>query len=156
MKALTIAVTNLRRLFRDRANIFFVIILPILLILLLGSVFGGGFTPVLGIVAEDTGALGQELVASIEGIEGLETEPYDDRDSLLEAVERGQISAGVVVPQGYDQQVRSGEEVMLLFYGRPDSNAQHLRSSVDAAVAQQNQVLRAARFATDEGVGPFE
>jgi ABC-2 type transport system permease protein len=156
MKVLTIAGTNLRRLFRERSNIFFVIILPILLILLLGSVFGGGLTPVLGIVAEDTGQLGRELAAAIEGTEGLTTERYDDRDSLLTAVERGRVSAGVVIPAGYDQRVRAGEDVALPFYGRPDSNARHLRSSIVAAVARQNEVLRAARFAASEGVGPFE
>lgn len=156
MKVLTIAGVNLRRLFRERANIFFVIILPILLILLLGSVFGGGFTPALGIVAEDTGPLGQELTAAMERTEGLETERYSSRDSLLAAVERGRISAGVVIPTGYDQRVRAGEDVAVLFYGRPDTNAQHLRSSVDAAVARQNEVLRAARFAASEGAGSFE
>jgi len=41
MKALAIAATDLRRLLRWRANIFFVFVLPMLIILLLGAAFGG-------------------------------------------------------------------------------------------------------------------
>ena len=40
MKALVIAGTNLRRMFRERSTIFFVIVLPLLIVLLLGSAFG--------------------------------------------------------------------------------------------------------------------
>ena len=43
MKVFAIAATNLRRLFRQPATIFFVIIFPWLLILLLGATFSGGF-----------------------------------------------------------------------------------------------------------------
>lgn len=156
MKVLSIAGTNLRRLFRVRSNIFFVIVLPILLILLLGSVFGGAVEPVLGIVAGNAGPLGEELVNAMDQTQGLRTRSFSDEAALLHAVERGQINAGVVIPGGYDARIRSGENVVLSFYGRPDSNAQLLRSAVDAAVAQQNEVLRAARFASVEGAGTFE
>ena len=44
MKALTIAATDLRRLLRWRANIFFLFVLPMLIILLLGAAFGGSQT----------------------------------------------------------------------------------------------------------------
>ncbi len=44
MKTLTIAGNSLRRLFRDKANIFFIFVLPIVLIHVLGLVFGTGFT----------------------------------------------------------------------------------------------------------------
>ena len=43
MKSFAIAATNLRRFIRDRGNIFFVFIFPMLLILVLGSSFGGDF-----------------------------------------------------------------------------------------------------------------
>ena len=41
MKVFAIAVTDLRRLLRWRANIFFLFVLPMLIILLLGAAFGG-------------------------------------------------------------------------------------------------------------------
>ena len=61
MKAFTIAGVNLRRLFRYRPNIFFVIIFPMLMILLLGVTFGSGFTPVIGVVAEGYERLGRRF-----------------------------------------------------------------------------------------------
>ena len=49
MKAFTIAGVNLRRFFRDRSNVFWVFIFPILLILVLGAAFGGSSDPRLGV-----------------------------------------------------------------------------------------------------------
>ena len=40
MKVLWIALANLRRMFRARANIFFVFVFPMVLILVLGATFG--------------------------------------------------------------------------------------------------------------------
>ena len=48
MKVLTIATNSVVRLFRERTNIFFVFILPLLLVMIIGLVFGGGFTPRIG------------------------------------------------------------------------------------------------------------
>ena len=53
------------RLLRDRTGLFFVFVLPIVLIVVLGTVYGGRVAPRLGIVAVDSGALGAELVDAI-------------------------------------------------------------------------------------------
>ena len=45
MKALAIAAVNIRRMLRDRSNIFFVFVFPMLLILVLGVSFGRGSSP---------------------------------------------------------------------------------------------------------------
>lgn len=44
VKVFTIAANSVRLLFRDRSNIFFVLILPVILILVIGLVFGSAFT----------------------------------------------------------------------------------------------------------------
>ena len=69
MKALAIAGSNLRRFTRDRANVFFVLILPMLLILVLGSVFGRGFDLRVGLVAPGSGDLATAMVEALEGHE---------------------------------------------------------------------------------------
>ena len=58
MNVLTIATVNVRRLLRDRTNLFFVFVLPIVLIVVLGTMYGGRVAPRMGIVAVDSGALG--------------------------------------------------------------------------------------------------
>ena len=150
MKAFAIASTNLRRLFRQRSNIFFVIIFPMLLILLLGSTFGGGFTPAVGVVDREIGPLGEELVASLEELEDINIKRYSSEGDLVDAVERDRVEAGLVIPKGYDAALRAGDDIVLRLFVRPGSFGQ--RVTVEAAVGQQSMLIRAARFAQSQGV----
>lgn len=146
MKALVIAGTNLRRTARFRANVFFIGILPMLIILLLGVTFGGRSTARIGVTETGVGPLGRQLVAALDAKQGIEVRRYSRERDLVKAVERGRVLAGLVVPAGYDRTLRSGGNVRLPYYARPDSLAQQLRVSVDSAVAGQAVLLRAARF----------
>ncbi len=152
MKELTIAGNNLRRIFRYRPNIFFVIILPMLIILLLGVTFGSSFEPAVGIVAEDTGPLGMELVGSLESQDDMKVRRYDDEDSLATAVNRGNVEAGLVIPAGYDATVRRGETAALRFFSRPGSLGAQLGATVAAAVSDQSMPVRAALYTANQGL----
>ena len=154
MKPFVIAGMNLRRLFRDRTSIFFVVIFPTMVILLLGAAFGSGFTPGMGVVDRETGPLGDELVAILEKAEDVDVKRYYSEGDLVNAVERGRVEAGLVIPAGYDATLRDGADVKLRFFGRPGSLAQQLRTTVEAAVGQQSMRLRASRFAESQGVPP--
>jgi len=156
VKALTIAATNLRRLLRWRASIFFVVILPMLLILLLGASFGGAFTPVVGVTGGGDGPLARELVASVDRADDVDVERFASADSLTRSVERGRIQAGLIVPEGYDATLRAGGTARLRYLARLDGVGQELRSTVQSAVATQAATIRAARFAQREGVGTFD
>ena len=151
MKELVIAGFNLRRLFRYRPNFFFLIIFPMLIILLLGATFGSGFNPAIGIAAEDTGALGEELVAALEAEKGLKVRRFDNEDDLADGVNRGRVEAGLVVPAGYDSMVRSGDTVILKFFSRPGSFGAQLGATVAAVVSEQSVLVRAGRYVEDEG-----
>ncbi|HSD48517.1 MAG TPA: ABC transporter permease, partial [Actinomycetota bacterium] len=76
MKAVAIAAVNIRRMLRDRSNIFFVFVFPLLLILVLGVSFGRGFEPRVGLVAADPEPLGQDLVRELEAMPDVEVERY--------------------------------------------------------------------------------
>lgn len=149
MKSLTIAAVALLRLVRDRSNIFFVFILPIGIIIIIGSQFGGGFNPTIGAVLEPgAGSLGEALVVSIEDRDDVNVVRYDSVDDVVTAVERGNVQAAIVVPSGYDADIRTGEVVQVGFYARPDAAV--YQTIVGAAVSDQATIVRAARFATDE------
>ena len=154
MKAFAIAGTNLRRLFRQRATIFFVIIFPWLLILLLGAAFGGGFTPGIGVVAREIGPLGEDLVASLEELEDVNIMRYSSEGDLVDAVERDRVEVGLVIPKGYDAALRAGDDIVLRLFIRPGSSAQ--RATVEAAVGEQSALIRSARFAQSEGVASLD
>lgn len=156
MKTLAIAATSVRRLLRERSNIFFVFILPMLLILVLGAAFGGETDPRVGVVSVGSGPLGEELAQDLRSTEGVDVRDYGAKDELVLAVERGRVDAGVIVPAGYDQALRSGDEVVVQFVIRPDPAAQVLRSALDSATSRQGGLLRAAAFAREQRELDFE
>ena len=155
-KAFSIAGINLRRVFRDRVSLFFMLVFPFAIILTIGAVFGASFTPVLGVVSEGSGPLGAGLLSRLESADGIRVRTFDDRDALTTAVERGQVEAGLVIPPGYDQQIHAGDTVQLPYIRRPAGAGQEGQLVVAAVVDQQAVVLRAARFASTEGVGTFD
>lgn len=146
-KAFVIARVNLVRVLRDRSGLFFIFVFPLMLVLVLGLSFGGGFAPRVGVVAVDTGPLGDELVERLGGEEvGWAIEPYDDPAELREDVRSGLLDAGLAIPAGYDDQLRAGEAVTVEYVAPAEDVAIGLRTVVDAAVADQASIARAARF----------
>jgi len=149
MKVFAIASTGVRRLLRDRSNIFFVFLLPMMLILVLGAAFGGGFDTRIGVLAVDVGPLGEDLVASIDSIDAVVVSQWDDGDEIVRAVERGRLEAVIIVPVGYDEDLRAGEEVTVEFIARPDPSTRALRNTVESLVVAQGSLLRAASLAEE-------
>jgi ABC-2 type transport system permease protein len=157
MNALTIAVVNVRRLLRDRTGLFFVFVLPIVLIVVLGTVFGGRVAPRMGIVAIDSGALGAELVDAIRnGSVKLELKEPATVEELRSRVEDGTLEIGVIVPPGYDATLRGGGVARVTVLGQPQSAVSALGEAVSAAIARQAAAIRAARLAASRSGIPFD
>ena len=146
MKVLAIAGSNVRRMLRERSNIFFVFIFPIAIILLIGAQFGGGVDPRVGIVVGEDG-LAEEIATSIEAADAIETVRYDSEEELIGAVERGGAQAGVFLHAGLTETSASGETVEIGFIARPDGSGQQLQSVVNAAIAEVMTPVGAAQFA---------
>ncbi len=155
MKAFTIAGVNLRRFFRDRSNVFWVFIFPILLILVLGAAFGGSSDPRLGVYHSGEGELAAELVVLLEEQPGMQVIGFESRDALLATVERAELEAGLLIPDDFDSALNTGTMTAVEFLARNAEDAQAIRSSVQSALTQQSVVLRAAGFVEAEGVGTF-
>ena len=154
MKALWIALSNLRRMFRARANIFFVFVFPMLLILVLGATFGGSASPRLGVVSVRSGPLGAALVHQLQHTPQLRVVAVATPAALLTGVERGNYEAGIVIPPGYDGAIRAGRTAVVRYLARPDQTSQQLGETVRGAVARQAALLGAARFAVAEQSAP--
>jgi ABC-2 type transport system permease protein len=157
VNALAIAEVNVRRLLRDRTSTFFVFVLPIVLIVVLGTVYGGRVAPRMGIVATDSGPLGTELVDAIRnGAVKLELKEPATVEALRAGVEEGTLEIGVIIPAGYDATVRGGGVAEIVILGQPQSAVSALREAVSQAVAAQAAVVGAARLtASREGI-PFD
>lgn len=159
MKLLSIVGTEVRRTFRSRVSIFFLLVMPMILILLLGLAFGNEnarFGVVGGPSGGGSGGLAAELTEALAAQPGLDLRSYDDRASLESAVERGYVSAGVLIPEDYEQLLRAGQRAEILYIARPDSLAQNVRFALESAVAEQGSVIAAAEVVRREQGISFE
>lgn len=156
-KIAAIGWTNTIRFVRERSNLFFVFLLPLLIILLLGVAFGGGFDATVGVhVGGGEDPFAADLMDRIGALEGIDVERYDDRESLVDGVQRGEIDGGLDIPAGYTEALRSGRVVELSFVTRPEQAALLLREALAEAVADQAEPIRAARFVEAQGAAGFD
>jgi ABC-2 type transport system permease protein len=156
MRALAIGLVNVRRMIRERSNIFFVFIFPIALILLIGAQFGGGVKPLIGVLVVDDGQIAEEIAAAIESQDSVDTRRFELREDLVGAVERGHVQAGVFLPAGIEEQSAAGDAVEIGFVARPDGTGPQLEAIIGAAVADVMKPVGAAQFASSESSAPFE
>lgn len=147
MKMLTIAANSLRRLFRDRSNIFFVFVLPIVLILVLGLVFGSGFTSRVAVVVPSGDAQAYELFDEINSSTAFETIESNDVEDARQRLRRNEFDAVIVIPDGYGGQLDGGGQVEIGYFATASAGGIDVQAVVDAAVVEQGSRIRAARFA---------
>lgn len=155
MKVLAIAATNLRRFLRDRSNAFFVFVLPLGIVLLIGAQFGAGFEPRVGVVSNG-GPVADSVIDSLETSDDIVVLDYSTEADLLLAVERGTISAGIVIPEDVESAAGGGSSVEVGFVARTDGLGPQLRSVVAEAVAAASEPLDATRFVVGQGVAEGE
>jgi len=150
VKALGIAVMELRRLLRWRANIFFLFVLPMLIILLLGAAFGGSDKARIGVLGGQNGPLARTFVADLRAQPSTDVRRYSSVAGLQRAVARGDVDAGLELPASYDARLQRGQTVALGYFGRPNSVAQQLRATVESVADGQARVLVPARLLARE------
>ncbi|MDP6349688.1 MAG: ABC transporter permease [Chloroflexota bacterium] len=100
-----------------RSPIFlYAFVFPVVATLLVRVVFGSLFdpTPRLGVV--DQG--GSQIAVVVAGLEGIETARLDSEADLRRQVEANDLDGGLLLPAGFDEAVRTGEQPDLqLFVG---------------------------------------
>jgi ABC-2 type transport system permease protein len=149
VKVLALIRVELTRLLRDRSNLFFVFAFPLLLVIFIGAQFAGGVDTRLGFVGDDGDAASSALRAELDGVEGIAVVTFADAAALADDVERGRLSAGIVVPDGYGEALAEVAPVEVIFIGRPDATAGSLQALVGAVLAEQAQAGMAALLLAD-------
>jgi ABC-2 type transport system permease protein len=137
------------RLLRDRSNLFFVFLFPLLLIVFIGAQFGSDFSTRLGAVADPDDDAAGEVVTALDALDGITVVPYDTEEELSDEVDRGLVTAGVVLPTGYGEALRDVEPIEVVFLGRPDATSASLQALVTAELAEQAQAGSAAALLAD-------
>lgn len=146
-RVLGIAGVNLRRLARDRQALFFTFLLPLLLILILGLVFGSGSKVRLAVYRADDSDLARDLVARLRADDDFEVHESGSDRALVDAVQRYRAVAGVVVPAGYGADLLAGHAPDVTFVAERNQYVPAVQTAVAATLRGQAADVAAARTA---------
>ncbi|MDO8363095.1 MAG: ABC transporter permease [Actinomycetota bacterium] len=138
----------LRRLLRDRTALFFMTVLPVVVIVIIGVTFGNAGGLDVGVVNGSPGSPGAaSVVRAIDASDGTRITWFDNEDDLRGAVRRQSVSAGVVLPTGFDEALANGD-VSIRLIALPDSqNASLAHDVLVSAAASVLSPAGAARLA---------
>lgn len=101
------------------------------------------------------GELARRLVATLDSEQNLSLRRYKRASEVERGVEQGEVEAGLLIPDSYDASLRAGAGSTLDYLGRPDTLAAQLGPTIQAAVARQSELIRAARLLEAHGGPPF-
>lgn len=127
-----IATVELRRFLRDKSNLFFVFIFPLMLILLLGSQFGAGSGQPRVAIAGPGSALAQALTAELESA-GVDV-TASGADAARADLSRGRTDVGVFLDGADADAFDAGRPAELDVVMASQSSAQAVLQQVRAAV----------------------
>jgi ABC-2 type transport system permease protein len=148
MKALAIAQASGRRLLRDKRALFFTIVLPIILILVVGAVAQGFSNFKVGLVDLDRSHASHQLATDLEHTSGLSTVRYPSVSALNKAVGRSEINAGVVIPSGLQTDERAGKPIAIgVVAEQANTTQQAAVNRVSSVIAAYGGRVQAGQFA---------
>ncbi|MEV7414545.1 ABC transporter permease [Streptomyces sp. NPDC089919] len=156
--ALAVTRATVRRTLRDRTALFFMLLLPVAIIVVIGTVVGGFDQFRIGVVhSPGEGPVAVELAGDLDRSDGLETRAYASEAAARTALRRGELDAAVVLPAGLDSAARAGRPVTVPVLVEPGGGSGYAAvSSVSAVVSDHAARIQAAHFAMDRRGGGFE
>jgi ABC-2 type transport system permease protein len=150
-----IAVVEVRLFLRDRSNIFFVFVFPLLLILLLGSQFGANSAQARVALS---GAPGTELAEALSGqleADGLEVSPAGAA-SVRDQLSRGRTDVGIFISDDDAAAFAAGRPADIEVVTASQSAAQAVLQEVRASVQAVSTERRQQSLLESAGVGAPE
>ncbi|MBA2279857.1 MAG: ABC transporter permease [Acidimicrobiia bacterium] len=137
-----IARNELLRVYRDRTALFFILVLPVVIMVIIGSTFFGeaGDLPI-GVIDRDQSELSARIERLVDDSPALATRRYTDLDALELDVRTGRVDAGLVIAPG-------AERVELITDPIRRSTGT-VRTVVRGVLAGEGARLGAARLASD-------
>lgn len=152
MKALAIARASIQRLLRDRTALFFIIVLPVVIIVIVGAVVRGYNTFQVGVLDLDATGAGPALVGELQHTSGLAISSYPSAAALDKAVARGEVNCGVVIPAGLSADERAGRRVdVAVIAETANSTQQAAAARVASVIGSYGGRVEAAEFSTRFG-----
>jgi ABC-2 type transport system permease protein len=156
-RILALVRVNLVRTLRDRTGSFFIFVLPFIIIAALGIQFGGATLARIGVVGPSGDPFVEAVMISLEtGEQPFEVRRLASDVEARAAVERGNLEAGLILPDGFATTLQTEGTATVRFLGTTESVTAGLRPAVEAAIGRQATLVVAARAGGTYGRADFD
>lgn len=102
-----LTLTQLRIFLRNRQVLFWTLLFPIFLMVMLGSFLGGGnsMSVTVGVVDHDQSSESKAFVTSLKKNKAMELEMESKEDKAFSEVKKGNLQILIVIPKGYGEEL---------------------------------------------------
>ncbi|MCX6012041.1 MAG: ABC transporter permease [Chloroflexi bacterium] len=153
MKALAVALLEIKLFLRDKGDLAFAILLPISIFALMYGAFGGQYklNVMAPIVNEDSGGIYSErLLSRLKEIDGLEVQIWTI-DEAEQKLNKSDIYIAFYIPEDFSEKIAAGQQTEIIFkqHGNGGDAGQIVAGMVRGAADQINQELLVKQRVTD-------
>lgn len=160
MRAIFIALKDLRLRLRDRSAIVLAFIAPLILAFIISSALGqeeGVFRATFAVVDDDKSDISKSFVEgirSVPALKNLELKEVKDRDEAVALMDKEESSAAFVIPSGFGQSITTGQPAKLTVLRSPafPVGGQVAKALADAFAAEINAGGLTIQTAVDSGL----
>lgn len=146
-----------RQIVGDRVTLFFLVVLPVVVITVIGLTFGSaGSSFDIGYVRTDDDGLPGRLIERLDDADGVGVVAFDDAADLRAAVRRQTVALGLEFADDVDARLAASEPAITVVAEASAQSAQGALDVVRAAVAAELGPDDAARFAASLTGTSFE
>jgi len=154
-KVLAIAFNSLKVTFRDKGNLIWLIIMPIVWTTLIGtmSTTGGGDEKIpVGFLNSDRGIYGEvfeEILKKEESIKIIAM-AEDDKDKMRNLVKDTKLSVGLIIPDNFSEKLKVGERVVIEILKSERNSSYFLEELIEKTAHRISIDALAANFTVDK------
>lgn len=147
-----LAAIDLTRLVGDRLSLFFIVVLPVVIIIVIGATSGASTSQVpLGLVDLDRTDPSAHLVRSFRDSGLVTVRTYESEADMATDIRLEAVAGGVTIPEGFAAALAAGEAGTVdLLTDQKQGTGLALSTIVSTVVAREGQVVAAAGFAATE------
>jgi ABC-2 type transport system permease protein len=144
--ALIVAGSNSLRAGKDRRVTMMVLGLPVLIMLVVGTIFGVDDRTPVGVLDRDGGRRAADLRAYIETTGQMRVRSYSSESRLRSDLRRTRVLAGLIVPEGYTRAIEAGRPTTVQAVNQPGrAESVVARAELAQAIARQGLAIAAER-----------
>jgi ABC-2 type transport system permease protein len=143
-----LAAVDFRLLFHDPVALFAIIVMPVLIIIVIGTTVGSGprHLPI-GVLDLDGGPVASLLVERLGGADAADVERYTSRDDLDRDIRTEHLVAGLVIPADFSAATNRGDHAEVQFLvPQSSTGGQAAQAVVQSATDQVSVRLGATAF----------